>query len=615
MKAVSLFLMALVVGTGWAKAQNQPRADSLKALIDQGQLDEETTARVLNEVIIDLNDPDSVIGYAQRQLAWDALPDTLAMQAYQSLGAAYRKRGQLEKALEALFASAEKARKHQHLGFLAESYVEIGTAYRASGDYSNAFRYQHQAIAIFRQLRKPQELAINLLNVGYAHYTTESYDSALHYYGLAAPLFDSLRLTIGQAYLLGNRALVYGKQGELASAVADLERAIAMLEPLGDQFGLADFHNQLGNVYRELGDIPQAVVHLSQGLSLAKALGLKEQIRDASLALSEVLADQAQYDEALAYHQQYVDYKDSVANNEQTQRMADLRTEYEVNVRESQIDALEKEKQLQQIYVITAIILFVLAVVILLYFRQRWRTARYVAATQQKEHDAEVHALLKHQETEALQAMVQGKEEERRKLAQELHNHLGTLLATAKVNVEGMTSPDTAKHQTVLRLVEQACQDVRNLSHEMNMGISENFGLDAALRELVNHLRKSKRLEIAYAASLDTVTVGAKSEIVIYRIVQELISNVLKHAQATKLSISLTGYEEENLVNIMVEDNGVGFDPAALASGQKGIGLDSLAEMVSTLDGEMTIDSQPTKGTTINIDFPFSSPQEIGSHD
>ncbi|HAA11258.1 MAG TPA: hypothetical protein DCE41_05970 [Cytophagales bacterium] len=615
MKRTGLLLFIIWVGSFSAAAQDQPLADSLKSMLAQTDLDDEMRILVLDDLIVSLSNPDSVIWYAKLLLEQEGLPDSYAMQAYQSLGVGYRKTGDLGKSLDALFTSAELALATDTKGFLAEAYIEIGATYSSNDDITNALRYNYKAIALFKQLRKPRAQSINLLNVGYFHYIQATYDSALYYYGIAEPIFDSLNFTIGRAYLYGNRALVYAKTGELVIAEQDLLRAIDMLEPIGDRYGMADYHNQLGNVYRGQGKIQQAIFHLEKGLGLAKPLDLKEQIRDASLALSEILAQQGAFDRALAYHQQYVTIKDSIANNEQTQRMADFRTEFEVNLRESEIANLEKEKQLQQIYVITAIILFVLAVVVLLYFRQRFRTARFVAATQQKEYDAEINTLLKTQETEALQAMVQGKEDERKKLAKELHNHLGVLLATAKVNLHGLESPDTTKHQTVVNLVEQACQDVRNLSHEMNMGISENFGLASAVKELVAHLQKSKEIQIAFSASLDTVMVDAKSEIVIYRIVQELISNVLKHAKASKLSISLTGYEEENLVNIMVEDNGVGFDPQALDPGNTGIGLDSLHDMVSTMEGEMSIDSRPGVGTTINIDFPFSPPETITEHD
>lgn len=202
--------------------------------------------------------------------------------------------------------------------------------------------------------------------------------------------------------------------------------------------------------------------------------------------------------------------------------------------------------------------------------------------------------------------MVQGRDNERRRLAQELHNHFGSLLATIKVNINGIDEGSIPNHGTLTTLVDQACADIRNISHSLNMGISENFGLVPALKELTTHLQKSNGLKVEFAASMCDGLMDSQNEIVIYRIVQELVSNVLKHAAATKLSVLLTCFEEENLVNILVHDNGKGFNTQVAKKNSEGIGLNSLKQMVANYDGEITFDSNPTSGTTVNIDLPLT---------
>lgn len=517
-------------------------------------------------------------------------------------------KGNLDQALTSLLQSAEMALEYEEYDLLAEAYLEIGITYSSNDDVKNALIYENKAIALFRQLDKKQQLAINLLNTGYSYYSMEEYDTALLYYREAGPIFDSLELVIGQAYTLGNQALIFWKTGKPETAEKDLLAAIDMLIPLGDQYGIADYHNQLGNLYLEGKNPAKAIYHLRRGLDIARKVDLKEQIRDAALSLSQLYADQLDYDSAYVYHQQYATFKDSIENSEQTRKMADLRTAFEVNLREKEIDTLEQEKKLQQTYVIITIILLVLSIVLILLFRQRYRNTQLLNIAERKEHDDKIKDLLKTQETKALQSMVQGKEEERRHLAKELHNHLGSLLATVKVNLNGLESEDEAKQEKIMGLVDQACQDVRNLSHELHMGVSENFGLIPALKELTAHLQRSNGLQVMFSASIDTVILDSRNEILIYRIVQELVSNVLKHARASKLTISLTGFEEENLVNIMVEDNGKGFQPGKLEKESKGIGLDSLREMIEKLDGEIQIDSSAKSGTTVIVDIPFELP-------
>jgi two-component system NarL family sensor kinase len=118
-------------------------------------------------------------------------------------------------------------------------------------------------------------------------------------------------------------------------------------------------------------------------------------------------------------------------------------------------------------------------------------------------------------------------------------------------------------------------------------------------------LRQSGELAVEFGASMGNRAMESDEEITIYRIVQELVSNVLKHAQATKLSILLTCFEEENLINIMVQDNGIGFQESPKRTNSNGMGIKSLHQMVNSLNGEMKLDSSAKSGTTVNIDLPL----------
>lgn len=607
MKIKRLLILSLILLANASLCQNQDYADSLIVILKEPTLSDASRSVVLQNLMEKSSDPEDKLKYSNLLLKINSISPAHEVRANIAKGVSYRLKGELEKALLYLFKGAKLANEYLFPNLAAEAYLEIGATYSINSDIKNALNYENKAISLFRELNKQQELAINLLNAGYSYYTLTKYDTAFLYYNEADPLFDSVGLTIGKAYILGNRALVYWKTGNVEKAEIDLLIAIEMLVPLGDQFGMADYHNQLGNLYLGQGKLSQAINHLQMGLTMAKTMDLKEQIRDASLTLTTLFSSNGEFAKALENHQQYVAYKDSIENSEQTKKMANLRTDFEVNLREKEIDSLEQEKVLQQTYIAIAVILFFLAVIILLYFRQRFHTAKLLTEAERTTHDIELKDLLKTQETKALQAMVQGKEDERRHLAKEIHNHLGSLLATVKVNLNGMEIEDSQKQQKMISLVDQACQDVRNISHELNMGISKNFGLVPALKELVDHLKRSKELQVQFTASLEMIHIDSENEILTYRIIQELVSNVLKHSKATKLTISLTGFIDEGIVNLMVQDNGIGFKHKSLTKTTKGIGLDSLEEMIEKMEGEISIDSNRQSGTTVNIDLPVIS--------
>jgi len=588
-------------------SQDRNKADSLEARLTEKSFKSNLEKAEILADLVELSvEPERILHFSKQLIEIKDLPDRRQhIRAYIASAVALRMQGKLNESITHILKASVLAKEEGHSELLAESFLELGTTYTSNDDYTNALIYYNTAIAIFRSENKKQELAINLLNTGYTYYEMSLMDTALLYYNEAEPIFDSLGLTIGSAYTLGNRALVYKRQGKEDIAERDLLAAIKMLSTLGDQFGMADYHNQLGNLYLEQGRRDKSIDHLQQGLSMALDLDLKEQIRDASLALAILHGENENYAVAYTYHRQYVAFRDSIQSKETTKRMADLRTEYEVNLREKEIDILERDKELQWVYILIAISFMAMFIVLFLLYRQRLLTQKMVVKNARESHQQEVQYLLAGQEKKALESMVLGRENERKRLAGELHNHLGSLLATVKMNLNGLKIEDK-RVDTLHHLVDRAYTDIRELSHGLNMGVSDDFGLVPALKELVGHLNHTSNLEVELQVAVEALEIDLSNEIVIYRIVQELVSNILKHAKASKVTLLLTYFEDDELLNIMVTDNGKGFNIENYGK-KSGIGLSGLQEMVEKLGGELDIDSQMNKGTTVNIDFPLVS--------
>lgn len=600
LKTIFVFLFVLPFNL---YSQNQRKADSLKFIFNSKEtFSDSLTTNLLSEIILASSSPEEKLLYSDVLLEKSKKykPIFYAIKAYNAKGVAYRLQGDLDNSLKELFKSAELATENDYPVFEADAYSEISNTYIANEDFTNSLVYQTKAIDIFRREKINQRLCIALLNTGFNYYSEGKLDTALQLYNEAEPIFEDINMSIGKAYTIGNRALVYWKQGDYSKAENDVLKAISMLEPLGDQFGMADYHNQLGNIYLEQDRIKEAISHTEKSIEMSKNLGLKEQIRDATLLLSKLYTKRGNYKEALDYQIQYQIYSDSIQNKEQTKKIADIRTDFEVNLREKEINILQK---LNTNYIIIAFILLVLSITTLLYFRQRFKTTKLIATHQKKEHNDKIKDLLKSQETKVLQSMIQGKDNEKKRLAQELHNHFGSLLATIKVNISRIEEDTIPNHNTLIKLVDQACSDIRNMSHALNMGISEDFGLVPALQELSSHLREANELEVEFSASMNDGIIDSENEIIIYRIVQELVSNVLKHAKSTKLSISLTCFNDENLINILVQDNGKGFDTKKEFNG---MGLESIKQIVDHFAGEISLDSNAVSGTTVNIDLPIA---------
>ncbi|HAP58442.1 MAG TPA: hypothetical protein DCR93_02630 [Cytophagales bacterium] len=310
-----------------------------------------------------------------------------------------------------------------------------------------------------------------------------------------------------------------------------------------------------------------------------------------------------QTDSALYYYKSFVAQRDSILSINNVQAMAEARASYEIGLAEAETEASEARNTILQTRIALAavglVLLSLVVVVLILLFRyRRRRTVR--------RHSQQIDGLLQRQESQTLEAIITGQDRERKRLATELHDHFGSLLATVRVNLAKLPIPEAAQHTAVLGMVDQACTDIRSLSHSLHVGLADQFGLVSAIEALARTLNASGRLTVATTLSLEPETLDAAQEIGLYRMVQELVSNVLKHAQATQLSIVITGFEE--LVNLMLEDNGQGFDPEEVKA-RGGLGLQSLHERVAALEGELSIDSRLGQGTIVNVDVPIK-PQE-----
>jgi signal transduction histidine kinase len=592
-------------------AQDQNIADSLLRVYQKRNLSTPEKLELLRNLAYNESNLEKGIQYAEQLIELAGQTENLIYSHRGHLQKGYKlwRLGEFDESLSSFIEALDAAIKAEYLSGQGNTYCAMADLYSSSSNHSNALIYYNKAISILKSTTDSVALATTLLNAGDTYLLLSRFDSALLYFQESGSLFNILHHQVGQAYTLGNTGMVYANLGDNELAEQNINEAISILEEMGDFYPVCFYLISMADIFQERGDIKEAIAYAQRSLDLAVQYELKQQISDANLKLSELHESQGNANLSLQHYKDHIAYRDSVINLKNVQQMADQRTEFEVSLREGEITTLEREKELQRTYIAIAFILLVLSGVIILYFRQRFYNTELMAKAERKEHEDEIHDLLKTQETKALQSMVKGKEEERRHLATELHNHLGSLLATVKVNLNGLDHQEGNKLETIIGLVDRATQDVRNLSHELHMGVSENFGLIPALQELVSHLQRSKQLHTKLSADLGAIHITSEDEILIYRIVQELVSNVLKHAKATILTISLTGFEEDNLISIMVEDNGKGFDPDKLQKTEKGIGLDSLEDMIHKLEGEIHIDSIPGRGTTINVDLSFVVPE------
>ncbi|MCB0375746.1 MAG: ATP-binding protein, partial [Sinomicrobium sp.] len=245
----------------------------------------------------------------------------------------------------------------------------------------------------------------------------------------------------------------------------------------------------------------------------------------------------------------------------------------------------------------------ILGGVIALLLQNNTTKKRKIAEQQQQLEKQKVETLIKEQELLSIDAMIAGQEKERLRVANELHDDLGSLMATVKLHFDNIkANKEDPALQHTHRLLDQAYQKIRGISHAKNSGVLAAQGLLPAVQKM------AKNISAANTLAIEVFDFGLENrmenslELTIFRIIQELVTNIIKHAEATKADIQLTQHKDS--LNIIIEDNGKGFDVSKMKTSDKGMGLHSIEKRVEHLEGDFTIESIMNRGTTIIIDIP-----------
>jgi signal transduction histidine kinase len=220
---------------------------------------------------------------------------------------------------------------------------------------------------------------------------------------------------------------------------------------------------------------------------------------------------------------------------------------------------------------------------------------------------------MKEMEAVALNSMLEGQEQERKRIAKEIHDGLGPMLSAIKLNLESIrTDIQSIKQNTILKkirntssLIDAVAADMRNISRRLMPKVLVDFGLAAALENLCQHVNESTRLKINFYRSGFTKRFDDSIELGLYRIGQELIHNAIKHAGASVLNVQLIEHPES--IILMVEDNGKGFDEQAKNPKNRGLGLINIESRAKALGGDFFIDSVEGKGVTATIEIPVEN--------
>jgi len=362
-KNIPIFLGVLFFQQFSVFAQNQKIADSLTVIYKENKLNSSDKMELLrNLAFYETKNLELSLQYAEEliTLANKEKNYLYLYRGYSQKGNKNRISGNLNQALDSYFKSIKAAVKADYVAGEGTSYMFIADVYSTMGNAKNAELYYEKAIQILRKTTSKVSLATALLNAGDEYSKNLKFNLALNYFKEAGEIFNKENYVTGIAYTLGNTGIVYAKQGKEDLAIKNISKAISILEKQEDYYGVSDYLFYMSDIYVKRKDWETALYYAKKSLDIALKQGLKDQVRKSSLLLSELFQQSGNIPESFSYYKKYITYRDSINNLEEVEKMADLRTNFEVSKKQAEVDLMIQQKRTQKIIAISSIVSLVL---------------------------------------------------------------------------------------------------------------------------------------------------------------------------------------------------------------------------------------------------------------
>ncbi|NRA91984.1 MAG: tetratricopeptide repeat protein [Psychroserpens sp.] len=521
-----------------------------------------------------------------------------------SLGAVQLRQGNYNKTIETLTESASFFEQTNDSLNAAKCYSNIASAFAELELFPKAIEYSEKALLIFEQLDQTQFRLITLPNLATQYYKNGDTLKAIDYNAKA----ESLATSIGDKRSL---SIIYNNLGDLylnkdpERSKNYLEKTIVLKNELNLRSGIEVAQSNLGYIHLKRKEYDRAISYFNQAAQNIKG----KQLVFVYNNLSEAHKGKNQMREALNYAEKSSRLNDSILNSESQKNFMEVQTKYETEKKEKEILQLKtenlevnyKRKQNRNL-LIAAVAALILTLVLIYVIQNNAKRKRIIMEQSLKIQEQDFNQLLKSQELEGIDAIIDAQEQERSKMAADLHDNLGSKVATLKLYLESYDEKDdfSGFYDKLKTLMSDTYNEIRSISKNKNFGAEINKGLIQSTKAIAKQISDTKRITI-HVNNIDVnMRIENTLEIQIFRIIQELLTNIIKHSKASEANIQFS--EQDHTLTIMVEDNGKGFD---VNKGSNGIGLINIEKRMERINGELVIDSSIGNGTTVILNIPL----------
>ncbi|WP_128755176.1 tetratricopeptide repeat protein [Aquimarina sediminis] len=580
------------------------------------------------------------------------------------IGVVHIEQGDYQKSIEFLYKSLNFYEGIKDKASLSGIYNNMGEAFFLLNDLKKAEESYYKALKIFKELKLQKGIAISYLNLGRILVKEKRYQEAVSYLKQAYDGFYKLGLSRETIQYYNAMAECMQSQEKFDEAVEWMNKVMEKENELEKFQKIAiESYTRLGTIYFELEEYQKAVIFFQKSLEPSIKMQSRMEIKNNYYWLSKCYEELDEYDKGLFYYKKYTTMNDSIFNINKIKQIADIQIKYDTDKKEKEILLLQKEKEYQailfnsqkeELYRVSlekdleterkerdiiqleaarrksridqlnmenslqiaekeiksnqldiqksqlerelllrniaiggGILALVVSFFVFAYYRQRLKTQK----------------ILLKKEIEAINANYDGREKERERIAKELHDGIAGNLAAIKLDLSKLSNFSNSELQKIIQNVDGTYNEVRTLSHDLIPPKILKSPFDKLIKDYLNNLSKTCSFIINndfYPASrFDQI--ADKIKIELYRITQELMNNIIKHAKADQVDLQFTMLDKQ--IKFIIEDNGIGFDSENVS---QGIGLRNILSRTKSLRGNMHIDTLINRGTIVEICIPIT---------
>ena len=572
----------------------------------------DSLAMILNkcyaEYYDDAGKPDSTIKYAAttNRLATRLMNKTVEAIALNVTGNAFLAKRDFKKAQAMYLESMQIYHSLNNKLAIGNLYVNLGYLFQQQHMVKEAEIEYAEAGLAFKKLNNKVALAQLYNNYGILYGESNQFVKAAQYFEASMRIREKLNNSLALANAYMNVGGINVLLKNYNKAEANLLNAKAQFQKINNVQGVTSCLTNLGELYEQKKDYPSAIRYSKEAIRQAKTNHNNEDLENALINISVTYAKTGDYKTAYAYKDSLNNLKDTLYQKSLTKQIAEMQTRFETNKKEEKIGLLKKENIIQKLSISSRnrtifiiVLLFLISGLLGVLFYNRYKLKQ----------EAVLQAEVLKQQDLATKGIIEAEERERKRIAGELHDGVGQLFTTVKMNMEILMERYLVKEpdagllaEKTMAMVDESCVEVRSIAHQMMPNALIKSGLVSALRDFINKI-PNDRLKISLETKGIDNGLEDTTETVLYRVIQESVNNVIKHAEASSLDILLLCDEKE--ITVSIEDNGKGFD-MNYKSRFTGIGLKNMTSRVEYLKGTVDISSTPGKGTLVAIYIPLS---------